>query len=319
MSAAGGTGGAVLLPEPGPSDGSENPGPAGAVGFVGLGAMGLPMAVNLARAGIDVVAWNRSTAPAEKAATAGVRTVARPADVSASTDTVITMLPDLPQVRQLLDAPDGLLAAGTALDTLVVMGTVSPVGVRALAGELAPRGVTVVDAPVSGGQRGAQDATLSIMVGCDERSFARLRPYLDAMGRTVRHMGPVGAGSLTKACNQLVVAGTLAALAEAVVLGERGGLVPEALLDVLGGGLAASEVLAQKRSHLIGGDFRGSGPAGYLVKDLGFVLDSAAESGADLPVTAAVARLYDAVVADGLGHLDNSVVLDVLRRRARPA
>jgi 2-hydroxy-3-oxopropionate reductase len=156
------------------------------------------------------------------------------------------------------------------------------------------------------------------MVGSDDRSFGRLRPYFEAMGRTVRHMGPVGAGSLTKACNQLVVAGTLAALAEAVVLGERGGLDPEALLDVLGGGLAASEVLSQKRAHLIGGDFHGSGPAGYLVKDLGFVLDSAAESGADLPVTAAVARLYQSVVTDGLGHLDNSVVLDVLRRRARP-
>jgi 2-hydroxy-3-oxopropionate reductase len=288
------------------------------VGFVGLGAMGLPMAVNLVRAGIDVVAWNRSAAAAAQAAAEGVRVVARPVDVSAAAGTVITMLPDLPQVRELLDAADGLLAAGGALDTLVVMGTVAPAGVRALAEDLAARAVTVVDAPVSGGQSGARDAELSIMVGADERTFARLRPYLRAMGSTVRHMGPVGAGSLTKACNQLVVAATLAALAEAVVLGERGGLAPEALLDVLGGGLAASAVLAQKRSHLLGGDFRGSGPAGYLVKDLGFVLDSAADSGADLPVAAAVARLYEAVVADGLGHLDNSVVLDLLRRRAQP-
>ncbi|RSM54906.1 NAD(P)-dependent oxidoreductase [Actinoplanes sp. ATCC 53533] len=291
-------------------------GPA-TVGFAGLGAMGLPMAVNLARAGIDTVAWNRSAAAGVRAAAAGVRVVARPADVSATASTVITMLPDLPQVRQLLEAPDGLLGAGTRLDTLVVMGTVSPVGVRELAGELRPRGVAVIDAPVSGGRRGATDATLSIMVGSDERDFGRLRPYLDAMGRTVRHMGPVGTGSLTKACNQLVVAGTLAALAEAVVLGERGGLAPEALLDVLGGGLAASEVLIQKRDHLVGGDFHGSGPADYLVKDLGFGLASAADSGADLPVTTAVAALYRSAVADGLGHLDNSVILDVLRRRAR--
>lgn len=293
-------------------------GPA-TVGFVGLGAMGLPMAVNLARAGIDVVAWNRSPAAGARAAAAGVRVVARPADVGTSARTVLTMLPDLPQVRELLDAPDGLLGAGTTVTTLVIMGTVSPVGVRALAGELRPRGVTVIDAPVSGGQRGAAEATLSIMVGADERGFAELRPYLEAMGRTVRHLGPVGAGSLTKACNQLVVAATLAALAEAVVLGERGGLAPEALLDVLGGGLAASEVLVQKRDHLVGGDFRGSGPAEYLVKDLGFALAGAADSGADLPVTAAAADLYRSAVADGLGHLDNSVVLDVLRRRAHPA
>ncbi|GGX19062.1 NAD(P)-dependent oxidoreductase [Streptomyces lomondensis] len=279
-----------------------------AVGFVGLGAMGLPMASNLARAGFDVLAWNRSPAPREAARAAGCRTVAQPEEVTAPV--VLTMLPDLPQVADVLEA---LLAPGRVMETLVVMGTVSPVGVRQLADELRPRGVTVVDAPVSGGVTGARDATLSIMTGGPDDAVERVRPYLEAMGSTVRRMGGTGAGSLAKACNQLVVAGTLVALAEAVLLGERGGLEPAALLDVLAGGLASSEVLAQKRRHLAESDFAPSGPARYLHKDLGFVLHSAAAEDTTLPLATTVARLYARVEAEGLGDLDNSVVLHLLR------
>jgi 2-hydroxy-3-oxopropionate reductase len=155
--------------------------------------------------------------------------------------------------------------------------------------------------------------TISILVGGADGDVAGVLPYLRAMGRIVRHMGPIGAGSLAKACNQLVVAGTLAALAEAVLLGETGGLDRRTLLEVLAGGLAASEVLEQKREHLVSGDFHGSGPVGFLVKDLGFVHDSAAAQHVTLPVTEAAARLYTAAVARGQGDLDNSVVLDVLR------
>ncbi len=284
------------------------------IGFLGLGAMGLPMAANLARSGTPVLAWNRSPAALDVAVRDGCLAAADPAEVAARASTVITMLPDLPQVEAVLDGPDGLLAPGSVMDTLVVMGTVSPVAVRRLAGELAERGVALVDAPVSGGAKSAKDATLSIMAGGDADVVARVLPYLERMGRTVRHMGPVGAGSLTKACNQLVVAGTLAALAEAVLLGETGGLDLNMLLDVLGGGLAASEVLEQKRGHLLSGDFRGSGPVGYLVKDLGFVLDSATAGQVALPVTTASARLYSSAVTQGLSDLDNSVVLDILRR-----
>lgn len=289
----------------------EAAGGAAHVGFVGLGAMGLPMAVNLARAGTGVLAWNRSRPALERASAEGCRVAATLAEVAAACPTVVTMLPDLPQVRDVLDS--GLLSDGSVMRTLVVMGTVSPVAVRALAAELAPRGVSVVDAPVSGGRKSAVDGTLSIMVGGADGDVAGVLPYLRAMGRTVRHMGPVGAGSLAKACNQLVVAGTLAALAEAVLLGETGGLDTRTLLEVLAGGLAASEVLEQKREHLVFGDFHGSGPVGFLVKDLGFVRHSAAAQHVALPVTEAAARLYNAAVARGQGDLDNSVVLDVLR------
>ncbi|WP_405530436.1 NAD(P)-dependent oxidoreductase [Streptomyces canus] len=297
----------------------------GTVGFVGLGAMGLPMAANLAKAGFDVLVWARGRIPLDAAVAAGCRAAGRPADVAAGARTVITMLPDLPQVRDVSAGPDGLLAGldtaapAAAMDTLVVMGTVSPVAVRALAQELRSFGVTVVDAPVSGGVKGARDATLSIMAGGTQHAVERARPYLTAMGSTVRRMGDTGAGSLAKACNQLVVAGTLVALAEAVVLGEHGGLDPAALLEVLAGGLASSEVLAQKQRHLADSDFTPSGPARYLHKDLGFVLDSAADAHVALPLSTSVARLYAAIDDRGLGDLDNSVVLRLLREDNSPS
>jgi 2-hydroxy-3-oxopropionate reductase len=290
---------------------------SGPVGFVGLGTMGLPMAVNLARHGFEVLAWNRGPGPRQGAVAAGIRVAADLATVGASARTVITMVPDLPQVRAVLDGPGSLLGPGSVLDTLVVMGTVAPTAVRELADTLAGRGVAVVDAPVSGGEAGARAGTLSIMFGGAPDVYARLLPCLGAMGRAVRRLGPVGSGSLAKACNQLVVAATVGALAEAVLLGERGGIDTGALLDVLAGGLARSEVLAQKRPHLESGDFHGSGPAGYLIKDLGFALASARDEAVVLPVTEAVARLYQDVGAHGLADLDNSVVLEVLRRRSR--
>ncbi|MFE2212869.1 NAD(P)-dependent oxidoreductase [Streptomyces canus] len=297
----------------------------GTVGFVGLGAMGLPMAATLAKAGFDVLVWTRGRIPLDAAVAAGCRAAGRPADVAAGARTVITMLPDLPQVRDVSAGPDGLLAGldtaapAEAMDTLVVMGTVSPVAVRALAQELRSFGVTVVDAPVSGGVKGARDSTLSIMAGGTPYAVESVRPYLSAMGSTVRRMGDTGAGSLAKACNQLVVAGTLVALAEAVVLGEHGGLDPAALLEVLAGGLASSEVLAQKRRHLAESDFTPSGPARYLHKDLGFVQDSAAHSHVELPLSTSVARLYAAIDDRGLGDLDNSVVLRLLREDNSPS
>ncbi|KPI18387.1 3-hydroxyisobutyrate dehydrogenase [Actinobacteria bacterium OK074] len=280
------------------------------VGFVGLGAMGLPMAVNLAKAGFDVVAWNRSRPALETARAAGCRVADGPAAVGAAAPVVLTMLPDLPQV---VDVLDELLREGARMETLVVMGTVSPVAVRELAERLRTRGVAVVDAPVSGGVTGAENASLSVMAGGEPEAVAQVRPFLEALGSTVRHLGATGAGSLAKACNQLVVAGTLVALAEAVLLGERGGLAPAALLDVLAGGLASSEVLTQKRRHLSEGDFTPSGPARYLHKDLGFVLDSAAAERITLPLSTTAARLYAEVQARGLGDLDNSVVLGLLR------
>lgn len=283
------------------------------VGFIGLGTMGLPMAANLVKSGFAVTAWNRSPGPAARAASAGIRVVGTPREVALEARIVITMLPDLPQVRAVLEGENGLAARQRPGDVLVVMGTVSPVALAELAEELAARNIDLLDAPVSGGEKGAEAGSLSIMVGGRHDAVERARPAFDAMGGAVVHFGPSGSGSLAKACNQLVVASTLAGLCEAVLLAERSGLEPTALLDVLGAGLAASEVLEQKRTHLLSGDFAGRGPAAYLLKDLGFALDAADAAATRLPATTVVRDMYAAVVEQGMGELDNSALLAMLR------
>jgi 2-hydroxy-3-oxopropionate reductase len=286
------------------------------VGFVGLGVMGRPMARNLLRAGHRVVVWNRSAGPAAELAAAGATVARTPAELAAATPVVLTMLPDLPQVEEVLRRDDGLLAGMTRGSVLVVLGTVSPVAVRDLGARLEPAGVAVVDAPVSGGDVGAEQATLSIMVGGRPEDVARVRPYLEAMGTTVDHLGPRGAGQLAKACNQIVVAASLTALSEALVLARRGGLDPQRVFAVLGGGLAASRVLEVKGPKLLGGDFRPGGAAAFQHKDLGFALAAAREEGVALPLTALVDQLYGAARWNGFGDDDHSVVVRVIERLA---
>jgi 2-hydroxy-3-oxopropionate reductase len=286
------------------------------VGFVGLGVMGRPMARNLVRAGHRVVVWNRSAGPAAELAAAGATVARTPAELAAAAPVVLTMLPDLPQVEEVLRRDDGLLAGMHQGSVLVVMGTVSPVAVRALGARLEPAGVAVVDAPVSGGDVGAEQATLSIMVGGRAEDVTRVRPYLEAMGTTVDHLGPLGAGQLAKACNQIVVAATLTALSEALVLARRGGLDPQRVFAVLGGGLAASRVLEVKGPKLLGGDFRPGGAAAFQHKDLGFALAAAREEGVALPLTALVDQLYGAARWNGFGDDDHSVVVRVIERLA---
>jgi 2-hydroxy-3-oxopropionate reductase len=286
------------------------------VGFVGLGVMGRPMARNLVRAGHRVVVWNRGAGPAAELAAAGATVAPTPAELAAAAPVVLTMLPDLPQVEEVLQRGDGLLAGIHQGGVLVVMGTVSPVEVRDLGARLEPAGVTVVDAPVSGGDVGAEQATLSIMVGGRPEDVTRVRPYLEAMGTTVDHLGPLGAGQLAKACNQIVVAATLTALSEALVLARRGGLDPQRVFAVLGGGLAASRVLEVKGPKLLGGDFRPGGAASFQHKDLGFALAAAREEGVALPLTALVDQLYGAARWNGFGDDDHSVVVRVIERLA---
>jgi 2-hydroxy-3-oxopropionate reductase len=285
-----------------------------AVGFVGLGVMGRPMARNLVRAGHRVVVWNRSAAPAAELAAAGATVAATPAELAAAAPLVLTMLPDLPEVEEVLDRDDGLLRGMDRGAVLVVMGTVSVVGVRELGARLEPAGVSLVDAPVSGGEVGAEQATLSIMVGGDRAAFARVRPLLEAMGTTVDHLGPLGAGQLAKACNQVVVAATLTALSEALVLARGGGLDPRRVFAVLAGGLAGSRVLELKGPKMVEGDFRPGGAAAFQHKDLGFALAAARAEGVALPLTALVDQLFGAARWGGFGGDDHSVVVRVIER-----
>ncbi|MCB0890747.1 MAG: NAD(P)-dependent oxidoreductase [Propionibacteriaceae bacterium] len=271
---------------------------------LGLGNMGLPVAINLARAGHDVTGANIAPVPA--ASEAGVAVSTDATEALRDREVVFCLLPDLPYLEPMLPA---LLDGGAA--DLVVMSTISPSAVRGLAERLDGQ-VNVMDACMSGGVAKAEDGSMSIMCGADEAMFERVRPLLDVIGGTVELMGPVGAGAVTKACNQMVVAGTLVALAEATLVAKDNGLDAHHVLQVLGAGLAASELLDQKAAKLADEDFSPSGPAKFLVKDLTFATDSA--GGRDLPSLQVSLDLFTGLTEAGLGDDDNSVVLQYLRQ-----
>lgn len=289
------------------------------VGFVGLGLMGAPMASNLAGAGWNVTAWNRSDAAFE--ALPGIN---RAASVAAlrDEDAIIFMLPDLPFIEEA--AAELLKSWGSSAPrpatAVVVMSSVSPTGVQRF-GELVHQAsggnAVVVDAPVSGGTAGAQSGTLAIMVGADEGTFEQLGPLLQAMGTTVRRMGPLGSGSLAKACNQLIVGTTTAALAEAAELAERSGMDVGALFEVLSGGLAGSRVLDNVGPRLAAKDYTPTGPAKFMHKDLGFVLASAAAAGSATPIASAAHDLYAELKRQGLGDRDLAVVRQAIANLGR--
>lgn len=281
------------------------------VAVIGLGAIGLPVAINLATKSVYTQVWNRSDAAAEVAVQAGAHRVQSLESIDAST--VLTVLPDMTQIVELLDK--GLEKALNAGDTFVVMGTVSPIAMRDLGTRLAAKGVQVLDAPVSGGDVGAQNATLSIMVGGDVAVLERLRPTFEMIGSIVRHLGPLGSGQLAKACNQIIVATTLTALAEAITLGRNAGLDDSVLLDILAGGLANSQVLTVKREKIESGNFSPGGSAFFQLKDLRFALDAGIDTHTALPVTEKVAELYESLIAAGHGGLDHSaIILEIMRR-----
>ncbi len=271
---------------------------------LGLGNMGLPVAINLARAGHDVTGANIAPVPA--ASEAGVAVSTDATEALRDREVVFCLLPDLPYLEPMLPA---LLDGGAA--DLVVMSTISPSAVRGLAERLDGQ-VNVMDACMSGGVAKAEDGSMSIMCGADEAMFERVRPLLDVIGGTVELMGPVGAGAVAKACNQMVVAGTLVALAEATLVAKDNGLDAHHVLQVLGAGLAASELLDQKAAKLADEDFSPSGPAKFLVKDLTFATDSA--GGRDLPSLQVSLDLFTGLTEAGLGDDDNSVVLQYLRQ-----
>ena len=287
-------------------------GTARSAGFVGLGLMGAPMAANLLKAGWTVSAWNRSAAAVDdfmRLGGTGVPNVAALRDEPV----IIFMLPDLSFIEQ---AAAGLLAewrlAPPQPGTLVVvMSSVSPVGVQAFGiavDEASGGNATVLDAPVSGGTEGAQRGTLAIMAGGDAENFERLRPVFEAMGTTVRRMGGLGSGSLAKACNQLIVGTTTAALAEAAELAQRSGMDVESLFDVLSGGLAASRVLEFVGPRLAARDYAPTGPAKFMHKDLSFVVESARAAGSAVPMATAGVELYGELKRQGLGDLDLAAV-----------
>src|SRR5689334_16027293 len=240
-----------------------------AIGFIGLGIMGAPMAANLVKAGFEVTGHNRSPAALDRLAAAGGRPAAGIAEAVRGADVVITMLPDSPDVEQVVLGPDGVLAHARAGTLLIDMSTIRPQTARAVAAAAADRGVRPLDAPVSGGEQGAVEGTLSIMVGGSAADAAAAQPVLGALGTTIVHVGPAGAGQTVKAANQLVVAGTIELVAEAIVLLEASGVDAAAGLRVLAGGLAGSTVLDRKAQSMLARRFTPGFRVDLHHKDLG--------------------------------------------------
>ncbi|MDQ3183316.1 MAG: NAD(P)-binding domain-containing protein, partial [Actinomycetota bacterium] len=256
------------------------------IGFVGLGIMGGPMAKNLMEADYELVLYNRTKEKAEEIAGDGATVADSPREVAENSDIIITMLPDSPQVEVILAGEGGVLE-GLGEGSLVVdMSTISPVVTKVLAEKVEERGASMLDAPVSGGDVGAQQGELSIMVGGSEEDFERARPLFDVMGRAATHVGPVGAGQVVKACNQIVVALTIEAVSEALVLGSKAGVKPEKVVEALSGGLAGSAVMEAKKEKFFDHDFDPGFRVELHHKDLGIALAAGREYGVTLPVTA---------------------------------
>jgi 2-hydroxy-3-oxopropionate reductase len=286
------------------------------IGFLGLGVMGAPMARNLLAADLEVVGWNRSPAPLESLVEAGARAAEGPAAVASEADVLISILSDDTAVREVLGGPEGAIAAAREGALVIDMSTVSPALARELAAEADGRGVGFLDAPVSGGDVGARDGTLSIMVGGEAADVDRARPVFDVLGSRVTHVGAAGAGQVAKACNQVLVAVIFAGLSEALVLGSKLGVEPAAILDAVGGGMAANRIMEVRRDNFLDHDFAPGFKIDLHHKDLEIALGASAEVDAPLPLTAEVQQMFRQLRAAGHGEEDDSALLRVAEQRA---
>jgi 2-hydroxy-3-oxopropionate reductase len=282
------------------------------IGFIGLGIMGKPMSKNLLKAGYPLVVHSRSRGPVDEVVKAGAKAASTPKEVTAQCDVLITMLPNSPDVEQVALGKDGIIEGAKPGLVFVDMSTISPIVSKKIGEALAAKGVKMLDAPVSGGEKGAIDAALSIMVGGDKGTFDAVLPIFQAMGKTITLLGPLGMGGFTKLANQIIVAVNLTALAEALTLGKKAGLDRELLLTALGGGLAGSRCLEQKKPNYIAGTYNPGFKIDLHFKDLGLIMESARALGVPLPATAVVQELFSAMRVKGRGGLDHSGIITLL-------
>jgi 2-hydroxy-3-oxopropionate reductase len=282
------------------------------IGFIGLGRMGKPMAENLLRAGYPLVVHNRSRGPVDELVELGARAGDSPREVAASSDLVITMLTDPATVERVVAGLGGVLEGAPRGGLVLDMTTSSPRLARALAAQGRTQGVDILDAPVSGGQIGARDASLSIMVGGEAAAFERVLPVLECLGKNIVHVGDAGAGQVVKAVNQLIVAQTIEAVAEGLVLAAKAGADPARARAVMKGGFASSRVLELHGQRMIDGDFVPGGRSALHQKDLEIGLELAREYGVRLPGAELANELYKALIAAGHGDDDHSALYRLL-------
>jgi 2-hydroxy-3-oxopropionate reductase len=282
------------------------------IGFIGLGVMGKPMARNLLQAGYALVVHNRSREPVRDLAREGATAAHSPAEVAEKSDLIITCLPDSPDVQLVALGEDGLIEGVEAGDIYVDMSTITPTVAVEVARAMEEKGVACLDAPISGGDVGAQQGTLSIMVGGDAEVFETVKPVLEVLGETIVLCGPTGAGQTVKACNQVQVALNLIGMAEALVLGAKAGVDPATVVEVLSGGFAQSRVMDVRGPNVIRGIFEPGFRSELHHKDLNIIRETARAFGASLPASALAHELFGAMQAQGWGDLDHSAVIRVI-------
>jgi 2-hydroxy-3-oxopropionate reductase len=286
------------------------------VGYIGLGLMGKSIARNLLKAGFPLVVHNRSRPAVDELAAEGAVPAGSPAQVAAQVDVIFTNLPDTPDVEKVVLGEQGILAGAHPGLIWVDNSTIKPAAARSLAARLAEAGVLSLDAPVSGGDIGARNATLTIMVGGPAEALEKVMPVFQAMGRTVTHVGAAGAGQVAKAANQIMVAAQMVAMGELLVFSQKAGVDPQKVVEAIKAGAAQCWTLDVKPPRLFAGNRAPGFKAHMQAKDLNIILETAREYGVPLPSAAVDAQLYNAMLQNGMGELDNSAVLGVLEQLA---
>lgn len=279
------------------------------IGFIGLGIMGRPMSKHLLHKGFPLVVHNRSQGAVDELVGLGAERAASPREVAERCDVIVTMLPNSPDVESVVMGKDGVMEAARPGQLLIDMSTINPIVSRKIGDTLATIGAAMLDAPVSGGERGAIDATLSIMVGGAASDFERAQPIFETLGKTITHLGPLGAGGFTKLANQIIVAINLSALGEALTFGTKAGVDPEKMFRALAGGLAGSRCLDQKQEKILNGDFAPGFKIDLHYKDLNLIGEAARSVGTPVPIAALVEQLFCALRVRGRGGLDHSGVV----------
>lgn len=284
------------------------------IGFIGLGIMGKPMALNLIKAGFDVTVYNRTASKAEQLVSQGAKKAASPAEVAGQTTVVITIVSDTPDVESVILGKKGVIEKIRPDSVVIDMSTISPEATREIAARLKEKGAHMLDAPVSGGEQGAIDGTLSIMVGGDDEIFERCQPIFEAMGKNIIHVGPSGMGQTVKLVNQILVAGTLNAVAEALIFAQKSGVDLEKAIDAVKGGAAGSWQLANLAPHIIRRDFQPGFMIDLMQKDLKLVMEYAATSKLTLPTTSLVHQMYYSLQSAGEGKSGTQALVKALER-----
>jgi 2-hydroxy-3-oxopropionate reductase len=286
------------------------------IGYIGLGLMGKSMAGNILKAGYPLVVHNRSQAAVDELVAKGALRATSPTEVASQADVVFTNLPDSPDVEQVVLGENGIKDGAREGMIFVDNSTIKPATARSIAEKLSEVGVQSLDAPVSGGDIGAREGTLTIMVGGPAEALEKVMPIFDVIGKTITHVGESGAGQVTKACNQIMVAAQMAAMGELLVFAKKAGVDPQKVVEAISNGAAQCWSLDVKPARLFAGNRQPGFKAYMQAKDLGIVMDTAREYGIPLPITAESTQLFNAMLQMGMADLDNSAVIGVIEQLA---